>query len=251
MAKTRESALYGPVKAWLRARGFEVKGEVGAADVMALHPDAPDDPVLIELKTGFTLSLVHQGIARQAVSDQVYLAVPAPARRRRGPRPEVALCRRLGLGLIEVGQGGAVSVLCDPGPFVPRKAPKRKARLLTEWARRRGDPNDGGATRHGIVTSYRQEALRCALFLAGAGASRGRDVAKATGVAAATRIMADDHYGWFTRVETGVYDLTKAGRKGLADWDGALPEEDLPPAEPQEAGATGAGRSGAGRRSAG
>ena len=34
----------------------------------------------------------------------------------------------------------------------------------------------------------------------------------------ATRIMADDHYGWFTRVSRGVYDLTAAGRKGLADY---------------------------------
>jgi hypothetical protein len=31
--------------------------------------------------------------------------------------------------------------------------------------------------------------------------------------------MADDHYGWFTRIRRGVYDLTAAGRRGLADWD--------------------------------
>jgi chaperonin GroES len=30
-------------------------------------------------------------------------------------------------------------------------APARRARLLKEFARRIGDPNDGGATRHGLV----------------------------------------------------------------------------------------------------
>jgi hypothetical protein len=49
-------------------------------------------------------------------------------------------------------------------------------------------------------------------------------VARDTGVGVATRIMADNHYGWFDRVEKGVYALTGAGRTGLADWDGALQE---------------------------
>jgi hypothetical protein len=30
--------------------------------------------------------------------------------------------------------------------------------------------------------------------------------------------MRDDHYGWFTRVTRGVYGLTQAGQKGLADY---------------------------------
>ena len=45
-----------------------------------------------------------------------------------------------------------------------------------------------------------------------------------TGVPVATRIMADNYYGWFSRLRPGVYGVTEAGRKGLADWDGALPE---------------------------
>jgi len=46
------------------ALGYEVKGEVGAADMVAvprtkaLMKTTPD-PVIIELKTGFTLSLFH------------------------------------------------------------------------------------------------------------------------------------------------------------------------------------------------
>lgn len=226
MAKGREADLYAPVKRWLIARGFEVKGEVGAADVMALSPEPGAEPVLIELKTGFTLSLLHQGIARQAISDLVYLAVPKPSKGRRAQAADVALCRRLGLGLIHVRpRDGHVEVLCDPGPYAPRKSALKRTRLLREWTRRAGDPNDGGATRHGIVTSYRQDALRCARYLAVTGPERGAVIAVAAKVPEATRIMRDDHYGWFQRVERGVYALSPAGRKGLADWADALAEE--------------------------
>jgi hypothetical protein len=111
--------------------------------------------------------------------------------------------------------------MADPGPFRPRKSKVKAARLLRDFERLRGDPNAGGATRHGIVTGYRQDALACARFLAVHGPSRGAVVAKGAGVPGATRIMADDHYGWFQRVARGVYDLTEAGRAGLIDWGDA------------------------------
>jgi hypothetical protein len=70
----RETDLYGPVKAYLEGQGFEVKAEVGAADVVACRPE--EDPLIVELKTGFSLTLFHQAVQRQAVSEAVYLAVP-------------------------------------------------------------------------------------------------------------------------------------------------------------------------------
>ena len=68
------------------------------------------------------------------------------------------------------------------------------------------------------MTSYRQDALRCAAYLAEYGASKGAAVAKDTQVDRATRIMADNHYGWFVKVGHGIYDLADAGRRGMADW---------------------------------
>jgi hypothetical protein len=61
------------------------------------------------------------------------------------------------------------------------------------------------------VTAYRQDALACAAHLAGAGPCKGAAVRDATGVMRATAIMRDNHYGWFEKVETGVYALTAAG----------------------------------------
>lgn len=214
----QEQDLYKPVKALLERQGYTVKGEVGAADVVARRGDEP--PVIVELKLRFSLSLFHQAVARLGLSDLVYVAVPRPTGKtaRRALKDNLNLCRRLGLGLITVRADGRAEVQCDPGPYAPRKSKPRTARLLREFDRLRGDPNSGGATRHGIVTGYRQDALRCAAHLAENGASRGREVAAATGVKAATRIMATNHYGWFERVATGVYALTGIGAEGLKHW---------------------------------
>ena len=226
----REQDLYAPVKALFERQGYEVKGEVGAADVVARRGHEP--PVIIELKLRITLALYHQAVARLSVADNVYLAVPKPTGRtaRRSLKDNYRLCRRLGLGLITVRRDGKAEVQCDPGPYAPRKSKRRTERLLREFDRLRGDPNAGGATRHGIVTAYRQDALACAAHLAEQGAARGKDVAAATGVEGATRIMRDNHYGWFERVETGIYTLTDAGSEGLKHW--AYSWEDTGAADP-------------------
>lgn len=214
----RESDLYGPIKALLEKQGYEVKGEVGAVDVMAVRADEP--PVIVELKLTISLSLYHQAVTRLSVTDTVYIAVPKPKGKtaKRALKDNLAMCRRLGLGFITVRADNTVEVHCDPGPYAPRKNKKRQTRLLREFQRLDGDPNKGGATRHGIVTGYRQDALKCAAMLAEVGASRGKDVAKATGVAKATTIMRSNHYGWFDKVEKGVYVLNQTGRAGLKHW---------------------------------
>jgi hypothetical protein len=217
MGRILETELYQPVKAYLMSQGYEVKAEVGSADIVACRDGA--DPVIVELKTGFTLSLFHQAILRQSVTDAVYVAV---ARGKGRPflqslKKNLQLARRLGLGVITVRlPDGVVEVHLDPAPFTPRKSKPRRERLLREFSRRVGDPNIGGSTKTALVTAYRQDAIRCAEHLAENGPSRGADVARVTGVTSATRMMADDHYGWFERVERGVYSLTPKGLAALS-----------------------------------
>ncbi|HEV8034450.1 DUF2161 domain-containing phosphodiesterase [Yoonia sp.] len=211
----READLYPPIKAYLQRQGYEVKGEVGPADVVGRRGDAL---VVVELKMGFSLALFHQGIERLLTTDHVYLAVPAGGKDK-ALKANVKLARRAGLGVLTVRlRDGHVEVLADPGPYAARQSKKKKTRLLRAFERLQGDPNDGGATRHGIITGYRQDALRCARFLAVHGPSKGAKVKEWAEVPQATQIMAADHYGWFTRVSRGVYDLTDLGRKGLSDY---------------------------------
>jgi len=215
MAKTSETALYPPVKTFLEMQGYEVKAEIGPADVMACREGDP--PVIVELKLGFSLALFHQAIVRQTICDAVYVAVPRGRGRpfQKSLLENRKLCRLLGLGLLTVRlDDGLVEAHLDPAPYAPRKSPTRAARLLREFEKREGDPNVGG-TRGGVMTAYRQDAMKCAAFLAQAGPTKGAEVAKATGVVRATRMMADNHYGWFERVEKGIYGLSTNGRKAV------------------------------------
>ena len=58
--------------------------------------------------------------------------------------------------------------------------------------------------------------MRLAVYLFEAGASKGADVARETGILHATRMMRDDHYGWFEKVEKGVYGLTPQGAAAVS-----------------------------------
>ena len=215
----READLYAPVKAYLEAQGYEVKAEIGACDVMARRGDEP--AVVVEMKLAFSLALVMQGVARQALFDDVYLAVPLGVRGWGARYKEiVCLCRRLGLGLLAV-RGDRVEAHLDPGPYRPRKSAMRAGRLLREFERRVGDPNLGGTTGVVRMTHYRQDALRCAAVLA-LGPMKAAAVAKAADVARAGDQMRDDHYGWFARGERGIYALTPKGQAALQAHGGEL-----------------------------
>ncbi|WP_416896194.1 MAG: DUF2161 family putative PD-(D/E)XK-type phosphodiesterase [Minwuia sp.] len=209
----RESELYAPVKAYLEAQGYEVKAEIGDCDVMAVRGEEP--PLIVELKTTLSLQLVMQGVQRQTLFDHVYLAVPVSGERgwKLKYRDIVALCRRLGLGLLAVRTGRKVGVEAhlDPGPYAPRKRNRRAGRLLREFERRVGDPNTGGVTGVKRMTAYRQDAIRLALHLAEHGPTKASDLAKAMEVPRAGDMLRADHYGWFERVERGVYRLTPNG----------------------------------------
>ena len=128
------------------------------------------------------------------------------------------LCRRLRLGLITVKlSDGHVVVHCEPKPFTPRKIKAKKTKLLSEFDKRHGDPNKGGMTSSGQMTSYRQGALRCAKVLHDEGACKASYVAKMAGVEKARNLMADNHYGWFEKIDRGVYGLTPMGASALVE----------------------------------
>ena len=233
-----ETSLYAPVKAFLEGQGYTVQGEIGSCDVVARRRD--ETPVIVELKTGLTLELLLQGVQRLSLADTVYLAVPAP----RGTSPVFdrrmhKLLRRVGLGLLLVHEAGArgrtVEVALDPLPYTPRINKRKAGRLLGEFARRAGDPNPGGTTRVKLVTAYRQEALRLASVLAAKGPQSPAALKVEAEAPKAGAILRDDHYGWFERVERGIYALTPAGLAALNSFVGRFaPPASLRPASAAE-----------------
>ncbi|MCZ8375916.1 MAG: DUF2161 family putative PD-(D/E)XK-type phosphodiesterase [Beijerinckiaceae bacterium] len=212
-----ETDLYRPIKLFLERQGYAVKGEVRDCDIVAVRGD--EAPVIVEMKTGFSLPLLLQGVDRQAMSDAVYLAFGPPKRRQQSDI--VKLCKRLGLGVLVV-TGDFVEPLADPLPYQPRRNTRRTTLLLKEFAHRVGDPNIGGSTRRPRMTAYRQDALRIAGLLAREGASRVAQLREGTGVGRAAAILQDDVYGWFQRESRGIYALSPKGLGALEQFAEAL-----------------------------
>ena len=212
-----ETSLYAPVKAFLESLDFVVKGEIAGCDIVALREGEPPVVVICELKLQFNFELVLQGVDRAAASDEVWLAARLSKRGkgREGDARFRGLCRRLGFGLLGVTNAGGVEILLSPVAPPPRRDPRKRSRLVEEHRRRRGDPVVGGGSRVPLMTAYRQHALACASAMT-EGPRRPRDLKPHTPIASS--ILRRNVYGWFCRVEHGVYDLTEEGRAALARW---------------------------------
>ncbi len=203
-----ETDLYAPIKKHLESQGYTVKSEIRACDVVAVRGD--EAPVIVELKTSFTLQLIYQAMDRLAMTDAVYIAVARP---KRGVASQAAkLCKRIGIGLIVISSSGSLEVVADPLPYAPRQNARRRGLLLREFARREGDPNLGGSNGK-LMTSYKQDAMKCLAHLKQHGPSRVKDIRQHTGVDRAASILRDNHYGWFCKQARGVYDVQEAGGK--------------------------------------
>lgn len=120
MAIRKETELYAPVKKFWEERGYIVRGEVQHCDLVAMRDG---EMIVVELKRGFSVPLLVQGIERQRLTDHVYMAIELPQRGRAPHRlrwSEVRrLCELLGLGLLTVRfyktkREPLVEVVCHP-----------------------------------------------------------------------------------------------------------------------------------------
>ncbi|WP_080838531.1 DUF2161 domain-containing phosphodiesterase [Agrobacterium genomosp. 13] len=218
-----ETSLYLPVKGFLEKAGYTVKGEVGGCDLVGLSDTDPSVVIVCELKLSFNLELILQAVDRATIADEVWIAarVSARGKGREADKRYRDLCRRLGVGMLGISDAGDVSIIVNSVTPMPRTNPKRRSRLMREHQRRRGDPAVGGSTRAPIMTAYRQQALGCALALA-SGPMRVREIRSS--VPDAGKILLANVYGWFERLDRGVYGLTEAGRQALQQW----PQQETP-----------------------
>lgn len=205
-----ETSLYLPIKTFLESAGYTVKGEIGGCDLVGLSEGDPTVVVIGELKLVFNLELILQAVDRAAVADEVWIAarISARGRGRESDKRYRDLCRRLGFGMLGVSDAGEVSIIVSSVSPMPRSNPKRRTRLVKEHRKRAGDPALGGSTKVPIMTAYRQQALACAAAMAD-GLQRPRDLKPI--VPTAGQILLKNYYGWFEKVDKGVYRLSDAG----------------------------------------
>ena len=129
-----ETSLYPPIKRFLEARGFSVKGEIKGCDVVAVREDAAPILVVCELKLTFTLELVLQAVDRADACDEIWLAVRKSASGRERDARVRRLCRRLGFGLLAVTEAGLVEIVANP-ETPPRRDP---------WSTHKPEASSGG-----------------------------------------------------------------------------------------------------------
>ncbi len=219
-----ETQLYEPVKNLFETLGFSVHAEVHDMDVVATKEDSM---VVIELKTSFNLKLVLQAIMRQKLTNDVYVAIPRPSSklsRGRAFQEKEHLLRRLELGLILVALDAKTpyaQIAFDPQPFSrtlsQAKNKKKKERALKELSERHGDNNIGG-TNGKLITAYREKALVVVNLLKENGEMALKDIRVKSGNEKVQTLFANNHYGWFERVRTGIYQLSEDGHKAYEDY---------------------------------
>lgn len=254
MAIERETELYAPIKAHFTRLGYEVKAEVRGCDLVALRP-ADSKLVIVEMKKTFTLPLLLQGLERQRTGAEVWLAVERN-RTKKGAHNQrfhelSSLCGRLKLGFMTVTFYKTKAPVIEiwrqpregaaaPEPAVPINAEELRIaelppevgytlkeggrtrrgakKLLQEFEARSGDYNVGGSSKRKLVTAYRERSIQCALALECGGPMSPKQVRDLTGIPNAASLLRDNYYGWFRRLQRGVYALTNEGSSGLAQF---------------------------------
>lgn len=201
--------MYKPLKKFLEKKGYTVHSEVEGVDVMA---QKGDELLIVEMKTSFNLQLIYQLIERLKITDQVYAYIPL-GKGGRWPKSYKRMCgllKRLHCGLITLDQHTQKQIVIEfePASFKGRKNYTKKNLALKEFEGRSIDLNRGGSTRELLFTSYKEKAIRVAMYLFEHGATSSREIKEKLDIDKAADVLNKNYYRWFERVSHGVYGLT-------------------------------------------
>ena len=220
MADFKETDLYEPIRAFLEEEGYQVQAEVKNCDIAAVKDG---QLVIVELKKAFSLKLVYQGLERQSLTDQVFVAIPRPKKgaREKSWKDMLKLLKRLELGLLTVALDSplrTVDVVLEPSDSLAWKNRKKREKLQAELENRQVDANVDGMTRRKIMTAFREKSIRLACLLekeeqVSLASLRERSMEDYVG------ILSRNYDKWFKRVEKGVYALSEKGKEALENED--------------------------------
>ena len=131
MTEFKETDLYEPIRAFLEEEGYQVQAEVKHCDIAA---EKDGRLVVVELKRAFGLKLVYQGLERQSLTDEVFVAIPRPKKgaREKAWQDMLRLLKRLELGLLTVALDSplkTVDVVLTPADSMIRKNKRKKEQL--------------------------------------------------------------------------------------------------------------------------
>lgn len=222
--KILEVDLFKPVSDFLIEQGYTVRSEVKDCDIAAVKEE---ELVIVELKRNLSVDLLAQAVKRQKSADIVYMAVPKPKKLKSNSKWKdiIHLVRRLELGLILVsfkGKKGIVEIVAHPAPFdreASRRSNKKKREGIIKEAKSRYiDANVGGSTRTKLVTAYKENAIFVACCLEKYGPMSPKQLkVSGTDKKQTYSVLRGNHYGWFEKIEKGIYSITDVGKDALLE----------------------------------
>jgi hypothetical protein len=222
--KLYEVDLYKPIQKHFSKLGYEVHGEVNHCDVAALKDD---ELIIIELKLSLTVDLLMQATKRQKITDQVYIAIPKPKYKMNSKKWHdlCHLLKRLELGLIIVSflkSGAKMEVCFAPQPFNKQKSKsyhvRNRKKLIEEIKGRNVSNNIGGSSKTKIMTAYKENCIQIANLLERNGPMTPKALRHLGTGEKTLSILSKNYYGWFEKVERGVYRINDNGKKELKDY---------------------------------
>lgn len=222
--KLYEVDLFKPVQGYFAKQGYEVYGEVNDCDVVALKGD---ELVIVELKLSLNVDLLIQATNRQRLTDQVYVAVPKPKYKKNSKKWHdlCHLIKRLELGLFVVTflkSGPKLEVVVEPGPFNRQNSiqtyKRKRVKLLEEINGRNVNDNVGGSHQTKIMTAYKENCIHIAYCLERYGPLSPKNLRQMGTGEKTQSILHQNYYGWFDRVDRGVYSISKLGKKELKEF---------------------------------
>ena len=223
----KESDLYEPIKNYLEAGGYKVRAEVRNCDITATKGD---ELIIVELKLSANLQLFIQATNRQYITDSVYVAIPKPAQRsKKHWKGILHILRRLELGLIFVDVDNPINpveIVFHPIEFQRRKFKHRKRAIIKEVENRSQNLNVGGSNKKKIITAYKENAIQIAVYLNKIGATSAKNLREYDSGKKTLSILYSNFYGWFQRVDRGVYDITAKGKSELKNFPGLVKKYD-------------------------
>ena len=220
MTEFKETDLYEPIRAFLEEEGYQVQAEVKDCDIAAVKDG---QLVIVELKKAFNLKLVYQGLERQSLTEQVFVAIPRPKKgaREKAWKDMLKLLKRLELGLLTVALDSplkTVDIVLEPSDSLAWKNRKKREKVQAELENRQVDGNVGGMTRRKIMTAFREKSIRLACMLEREGQISTASL-RERGLEDYIGILVKNYDKWFKRVEKGVYALSEKGQEALENED--------------------------------
>lgn len=213
-----EADLFPPLKTFFEDRGAQVYAEVRGNDGVVVQDGLYFG---LELKKTFNLELVYQLLQRRGLFHGQYGVIPVHKGTFKNRSKALMLLSALGFGLIGVEflqTKTRVSIILQCSkraePLVIKG--KSRVRMISEIANRFLEFGHGGVSSGSAFSAYRQRALFALWLVQVKGNVHPKDLDLCFPGQRVGRILQQNVYGWFFRINHGTYGATDAGLRSFS-----------------------------------